>query len=55
MLPETFSFIINDLTNYLKETNSFDKYQLTIINAELAVKDYLAFLNSKLLNGEVVK
>ncbi|NJN76969.1 MAG: hypothetical protein HC803_00450 [Saprospiraceae bacterium] len=52
ILPETFSFITNDLTNHLKQTNSFDKHQQTLINAQLAVKDYLAFLNSKLLNGE---
>lgn len=52
-LIELFDFVSNDLTEHLKAINSFEKYQVTITNTQLAIKDYLAFLNSKLLNQEV--
>jgi hypothetical protein len=52
-LIELFGFVSNDLSNHLKAINSFEKYQTTITNTQLAIKDYLAFLNSKLLNQEV--
>jgi hypothetical protein len=52
-LTDLFAFVSNDLTNHLKANNIFKKHQLTIINTQLAIKDYIAFLNSKLLNEEV--
>jgi ATP-dependent Lon protease len=52
-LTELFAFVSNDLTNHLKVTKAFAKHQITIANTQLAIKDYIAFLNSKLLNEEV--
>lgn len=52
-LTALFYFISNDLSNDLKTTNTYEKNRKTIVNAQLAIKDYLAFLNSKLLNQEV--
>jgi|AntRauTorckE5430_2_1112549.scaffolds.fasta_scaffold04656_2 hypothetical protein len=52
-LTALFTFISNDLNDHLKTTNTYEKYQSTYINTQLAIKDYIAFLNSKLLNEEV--
>ena len=52
-LTELFAFVSNDLTNQLKANEILEKHQSTITNTQLAIKDYIAFLNSKLLNEEV--
>lgn len=52
-LKEAFDFVSNDLVVHLDNLNQAETYNTVIENSQLAIKDYLAFLNSKLLNGEV--
>ncbi|MFK7949546.1 MAG: hypothetical protein AB8G11_18280 [Saprospiraceae bacterium] len=51
-LKTAYNFVSNDLKIHLDTVNQSEKYNTTIENTTLAIKDYLAFLNSKILNGE---
>lgn len=53
-LKTAYAFVSNDLKTQLIKQNQYEKYKAVIINNQLAIKDYLAFLNSKLLNGETL-
>ncbi len=53
-LTKAFTFISNDLTTYLESTNKMRENAHTIEQSQLAIKDFLAFLNSKIINGETL-
>lgn len=53
-LKNAYNFISTDLKSHLTKTKQYQQHKMTIENAQFAVKDYLAFLNSKLLNEEVL-
>lgn len=52
-LKSAYSFVSEDLKTHLQTSNQSEKYQQVINNIILAIKDYMAFLNSKILNKEV--
>ena len=52
-LKAGFSFVSNDVAVLLQQSNAVNNYEEIIENARLTIKDYIAFLNSKILNQEV--
>lgn len=52
-LKSAYRFVSEDLKTHLETSNQSEKYQQVINNVTLAIKDYLAFLNSKIINKEV--
>ena len=52
-LKSAYIFIANDLTQYMEKSSSVDNYEAVLDETKFAIKDYLAFLNSKIINKEV--
>ncbi len=52
-LKSAYIFIANDLTRYMEKSSSVDNYEAVLDETKFAIKDYLAFLNSKIINKEV--
>lgn len=51
-LKTAYNFISTDLIVHLDTLDQSEKYAKVIDNTKFAIKDYLAFLNSKLINQE---
>lgn len=52
-LKAAYVFVEGDLTEFMMQSNAVEDYEEVIENTKFAIKDYLAFLTSKVLNGEV--
>lgn len=52
-LKAAYTFVTSDLNEFMMQSNAVEDYEEVIENTKFAIKDYLAFLTSKVLNGEV--
>ena len=52
-LKAAYIFVTGDLTELMMQSNAVANHEEVIENTKFAIKDYLAFLTSKMLNGEV--